>query len=71
MVCRRMETEMMVVVCFDALGKKSGEAFFGGVTGLGGKVTRNLVGEPFVFFWCGVSGATTKREAYGTIRYCM
>lgn len=24
MVCRRMEAEMMVVVCFDALGKKVG-----------------------------------------------
>jgi len=31
--------------------KKSGEAFFGGVTGLGRKVTRNLVGEPFFFVW--------------------
>ena len=34
---------------FWCAGKKSGEAF-GGVTGLGAKVTRNLVGEPFVFF---------------------
>jgi len=70
MVCRRMETEMMVVVCFNALGKKSGEAFFGGVTGLGGKVTRNLVGEPFFFLvWSERCNDKERGLRYDTILY--
>lgn len=71
---------MMVVACFGCpwRRRKSGEAF-GGVAGLGGKVTRNLAGDFFIFSrdGCGVSSATTDREATvcdddnGALKNCL